>query len=336
MGATKSRMVFKRKHASIRKSVQIEQEAAAPKIVLFTGHSHRMNLAIALPLAEDPLSSFKVLVTIPSLSSSEYLEDPRVLNVLNKTLFVLPMDFESEESIKGVLREIMDNDGFIDAVVITSNVLLSGQIETHTTDQAKTIFDVNTFFVISIIKAVLPMMKKQRDGRLIIVSNQAGVLGIPFHGLYCASKFALEGFMESIAPECLAFNIRCSIVETSMIKGEEKTAQTIQVSIRSKMENADDHTKKYQDSCSAKMRRQRSVKNFDLRRVTELLRDIILEERPHFRYQLNKSSKDAAREKWSDLHGDTYIFDSAEQFLCVETERLRDALDNITSVESKV
>lgn len=116
MGATKSRMVFKRKHVSIRKSVQSEQEAAAPKIVLFTGHSHRMNLAIALPLAEDPLSSFKVLVTIPSLSSSEYLEDPRVLNVLNKTLFVLPMDFESEESIKGVLREIMDNDGFIDAV----------------------------------------------------------------------------------------------------------------------------------------------------------------------------------------------------------------------------
>lgn len=128
----------------------------------------------------------------------------------------------------------------------------------------------------------------------------------------------------------------CSIVETSMIKGEEKTAQTIQVSIRSKMENADDHTKKYQDSCSAKMRRQRSVKNFDLHRVTELIREIILEERPHFRYQLNKSSKDAAREKWNDLHGDTYIFDSAEQFLCVETERLQDALDNLNSVESKV
>ena len=92
--------------------------------------------------------------------------------------------------------------------VITSNVLLSGQLETHTIDQAKTIFDVNTFVVINIIKAVLPMMKKQRDGRLIIVSNQAGVLGIPFHGIYCASKFAVEGFMESIAPECLAFNIR--------------------------------------------------------------------------------------------------------------------------------
>lgn len=91
--------------------------------------------------------------------------------------------------------------------VITSNVLLNGQLETHTIDQARTIFDVNTFVVIKLIKAILPLMKKQRDGRLVVVGNQAGILGIPFHAIYCASKFAVEGFMECIAPECLAFNI---------------------------------------------------------------------------------------------------------------------------------
>lgn len=114
MGAARSR--FKRKRSSLRKSVQKEEEAAAPKIVLFTGHSHKMNLAFALPFAEDPLSKFKALVTMPSLSSSEYLADSRVLNLLNKTLFVLQMDITSDESINGVLGEIMDNDGFIDAV----------------------------------------------------------------------------------------------------------------------------------------------------------------------------------------------------------------------------
>ncbi|KAJ7381316.1 Retinol dehydrogenase 8 [Desmophyllum pertusum] len=277
-----------------------------------------MNLAFALPLAEDPLSKFKVLVTMPSLSSSEYLADPRVLNLLNKTLFVLQMDIESDQSINGVLREIMDNDGFIDAVVITSNVLLNGQLETHTIDQARTIFDVNTFVVIKLVMAVLPLMKKQRDGRLIIVSNQAGILGIPFHDIYCASKFAVEGFMECIAPECLAFNIHCSIIETSMIKGEEKTAQTLQVSIRSKMENTDDDTKKYQDSISGKMRRQGSVKKIDLRRVAELIRVALVEERPHFRYQLNKSSKDAAKEKWVDVHGDSNILTLLNNFCALK------------------
>lgn len=119
MGGVKSR--FKRQRSSVkskRKSIhsQKEEETSGPKVVLFTGYSHKMNLSFALHLAEDPLGKFKVLVTMPSLASSEYLADSRVLNLLNKTLFVLQMDVDSDESVKGVLREIMENDGFIDAV----------------------------------------------------------------------------------------------------------------------------------------------------------------------------------------------------------------------------
>lgn len=119
MGGVKSR--FKRQRSSVksqRKSIhsQKEEETSGPKVVLFTGYSHKMNLSFALHLAEDPLGKFKVLVTMPSLASSEYLADSRVLNILNKTLFVLQMDVDSDESVKGVLREIMENDGFIDAV----------------------------------------------------------------------------------------------------------------------------------------------------------------------------------------------------------------------------
>lgn len=119
MGGVKSR--FKRQRSSVkskRKSIhsQKEEGTSGPKVVLFTGYSHKMNLSFALHLAEDPLGKFKVLVTMPSLASSEYLADSRVLNLLNKTLFVLQMDVDSDESVKGVLREIMENDGFIDAV----------------------------------------------------------------------------------------------------------------------------------------------------------------------------------------------------------------------------
>lgn len=332
MGSVRSR--FKKQGSSIGKGTQSqeEEESASPKVVLFTGCSHQMNLSFALHLAEDPRSRYKVLVTMPSLSSSEYLADSRTLNLLNKTFFVLQMDIQSEESIKGVLQEIMENDGFIDAVVVTSNVLLTGQIETHTIDQARTIFDVNTFSVISLVTAILPLMKKQRDGRIIVVTNQAGIQGIPFHEIYCASKFAVEGFMECVAPECLAFNIHCSIIETSMIKGEERTAQALQVSIRSKMEYADDDTKRYQDACSGKMRRCGSVKKLDLKKLAHFIQEVIVEERPHFRYQFNKRAKEAAKDKWRDIHGDSNIFDAAEKYLCVETERLREVLDNLNNV----
>ena len=120
-----------------------------------------------------------------------------------------------------------------------------------------------------------------------------------------------------------------------MIKGEEKTAQTLEVSIHSKMENADDDTKRYQDSCSGKMRGRGSVKKLDLNRVAQLIEEVILEERPHFRYQLNKSAKEAAKEKWTDIQGDSNIFDAAEKYLCVETERLRDVLDSLNN-ETKI
>ncbi|KXJ20429.1 Retinol dehydrogenase 8 [Exaiptasia diaphana] len=317
MGAVKSRLLSTRGRNS-----SAADEDFTTKIVLFTGTSHRQNLEFALPLANDPQCRFKALVCMPSLTGSDYLGDSRVLHLLNKTLFVLQMDVFSEDSIRGVVREILETDGIIDSLVITSNVLLTGPIETHTVDQARVVFETNTMSVIELVKCVLPVMKKQRDGHLVLVTNQAGIFGIPFHDIYCASKFAAEGFFESIAPEALAFNVHTSIIETSMVKGEEQTAQTLEVSIGSKMENADDDTIKFQDSLPGKLKRQGSIKKMNSSRVAATLRHILLDEKPHFRYQLNKSCREAAKEKWKDTDGDTYILDAAERYLYVETERI--------------
>ena len=121
-----------------------------------------------------------------------------------------------------------------------------------------------------------------------------------------------------------------SILETTLLKGEEKTAQTLQVSIRSKMGLTDDSTRKIQESFSTKMKRQGSVKKINHRRVSDSIRDVLLADRPHFRYQLNRASKEAAREKWHDVHGDDYVSQAAEKYLCVETERLQAELNHIT------
>ena len=85
--------------------------------------------------------------------------------------------------------------------------MLTGPLETHTIEQARILFDTNTYSVMRIVQCVLPVMKKQRDGNIIVLSNQAGILGMPFHGIYCATRFAIEGFLESLAPEGLTFNV---------------------------------------------------------------------------------------------------------------------------------
>ena len=78
------------------------------------------------------------------------------------------------------------------------------------------------------------------------------------------------------------------------------------------------------------MKRQGSVKKINYRRVSDLIKIILLSERPHFRYQVNRASKEAAREKWIDINGDDYVSQAAEKYLCVETERLQAKLNHIT------
>ena len=76
---------------------------------------------------------------------------------------------------------------------------------------AKELFDVNFFGTLRLIQAVLPGMKAKRSGFIINNSSHFGIVGPPFYDLYAASKFAVEGLTESLAPALLLFNVRCSV-----------------------------------------------------------------------------------------------------------------------------
>lgn len=75
-------------------------------------------------------------------------------------------------------------------------------------DEARGVFETNFFGVLRLTKAVLPRMKSNREGHIICISSMGGVSGVPFNGVYCASKFAVEGLVESLAPMLKTFNIR--------------------------------------------------------------------------------------------------------------------------------
>jgi len=75
-------------------------------------------------------------------------------------------------------------------------------------NMAQDMFDVNFFGTLRLIKAVLPSMKARRSGHIINNSSVNGVVGVPFSDIYCASKFAVEGLSESLAPLLRQFDIR--------------------------------------------------------------------------------------------------------------------------------
>ena len=83
-----------------------------------------------------------------------------------------------------------------------------GALETQTMEASRNIFETNFFGVLRLTKAVLPTMKAKREGHIICVSSVGGINGCPFSGIYCASKFAVEGLVESLAPMLKKFNVR--------------------------------------------------------------------------------------------------------------------------------
>ena len=88
---------------------------------------------------------------------------------------------------------------------------LSTVLECVPISMAKELFEVNFFGTLRLIQAVLPSMKARKSGCIINNSSHFGIVGTPFSDLYAASKFAVEGLTESLAPALLHFNIRCSV-----------------------------------------------------------------------------------------------------------------------------
>ena len=95
--------------------------------------------------------------------------------------------------------------------VNNAGLALSTVLECVPINMAKELFEVNFFGTLRLIQAVLPSMKARKRGCIINNSSHFGIVGTPFSDLYAASKFAVEGLTESLAPALLYFNIRCSV-----------------------------------------------------------------------------------------------------------------------------
>jgi len=122
-------------------------------------------------------------------------------------------DVTSDESVRKSVDYVLSGAGRVDLLVCAAGSGISGAIEDIPVDEAKSQLDVNFFGVVRVVQALLPAMRRQKGGRIIVIGSIAGKTGMPFQAYYSASKFALEGFVESLRYEVGAFNIEVCIVE---------------------------------------------------------------------------------------------------------------------------
>ncbi|WP_394834497.1 oxidoreductase [Pendulispora rubella] len=123
------------------------------------------------------------------------------------------LDITHEKDIEKVVAELEKDFGSIDVLVNNAGYGHEGIIEESDIDELRRQFEVNVFGTISVTKSVLPFMRRRRKGRIITITSMGGLVAFPGVGYYCASKFALEGFSETLRQEVAAFGIAVTAVE---------------------------------------------------------------------------------------------------------------------------
>lgn len=123
------------------------------------------------------------------------------------------MDVDDDESVASGVAAVMSEHSRIDAVVTAAGWGLSGPVETTSIEQAKAQLETNFWGSVRVVREVLPIMRSQRGGRVVLMGSIGGVIGLPYQAYYSASKFALEGFAEALGYEVTPLGISVTVIE---------------------------------------------------------------------------------------------------------------------------
>jgi NAD(P)-dependent dehydrogenase (short-subunit alcohol dehydrogenase family) len=173
------------------------------RTVLITGSSSGFGKATARHFAGE---GWNVVATM------RRPEEETELNQL-ADLLVARLDVQDPATIAAAVAAGIDRFGRIDALVNNAGFGLFGLFEATSREKIAEQFDVNVFGVMEVTRAILPHFRGNRSGIILNVGSGAGVFTLPMLSLYCASKFALEGFTEAISYELASQNIAVKMIE---------------------------------------------------------------------------------------------------------------------------
>jgi NAD(P)-dependent dehydrogenase (short-subunit alcohol dehydrogenase family) len=141
-------------------------------------------------------------------------------------LLVAKVDVTSVQDAEAAVKAAVDRFGGIDVLVNNAASFYAGFFEELTPEQMERQLAVSLIGPMNVTRAVLPVMRKQRSGHIISISSLAGLAGFEYNTAYAASKFGLDGWMESLAPEVAPFGIHTTVVNPGFFRTELLTEQS--------------------------------------------------------------------------------------------------------------
>lgn len=183
--------------------------------VLVTGCSTGLGLVSAVYLARQ---GFDVYASMRDLARRSEL-DAEVARA-GVSLKVIQLDVTDPASVDAAVHQVIDETGGIYGLVNNAGVGLRGYFEDLTDAEVRRVFEANVFGTMAVTRAVLPLMREARRGRIVVVGSVGGRIASFGVSAYCSTKFAQEGFAEALAQEVAPFGIGVSLVEPGIVRTE--------------------------------------------------------------------------------------------------------------------
>ncbi|MFB6679246.1 SDR family oxidoreductase [Streptomyces sp. NPDC056390] len=182
------------------------------KVIFVTGAGRGLGTDIAREALE---SGHQVVAT-----GRRPEEVEKTLGGPQDNLLVTKLDITSLEDAEAAAQAAVDRFGRIDVLINNAGNFYAGYFEEITPEQMRQQFETNLFGPMNVTRAILPILRRQRDGHIITLSSSAGLIGQEFCAAYAASKFGVEGWMESLRFDIEPYNIRTTLVEPGFFRTE--------------------------------------------------------------------------------------------------------------------
>lgn len=187
------------------------------KVWFVTGASKGLGLALVQKLLAN---GFAVAATSRSID-----ELKTAVGSAEGQFLPLSVSLTDEQSVGKAIADTLAAFGRIDVVVNNAGYGLAGSLEELSDAESRGNFDVNVFGTLNVIRAAMPHLRAQRSGHILNISSIAGITGaFPGFGIYCATKFAVNGLSESLAAEVADFGVKVTIVEPGYFRTDFLTA----------------------------------------------------------------------------------------------------------------
>ncbi|WP_067571854.1 SDR family oxidoreductase [Nocardia acidivorans] len=193
--------------------------------VLITGTSSGIGLATAVGAAR---AGWQTVATMRDVGRAGALMDAANEAGVAGLIRVEPLDVTDANSVAECVKKVVADYGRLDAVINNAGAGFVGTIEQTGVEAVRNVMEVNYFGVVEVTHAAMPHLR-EAGGRLITVTSVGGVIGQPFNEAYCAAKFAVEGFMESLAPVAATVGVRVMVIEPGAVASEFVASQQIDI-----------------------------------------------------------------------------------------------------------